>query len=113
MCGLLGAEAIGLQLKPKSLFQRIQPSTQAGFIPSSGVLVEHALLDGLIESRNRLAENLLGGGLITLCKGLAEVAQGGAKTRVVAAITLCAGFSLPGAFQRRKMICHCVMMPLL
>jgi hypothetical protein len=69
--------------------------------------MQNALLDGLIEGGNRLAENLPSCSFVAFCQGLAEIAQCGAQSRGVASVALCAGFGLPGAFERGKMICHC------
>src|SRR5258708_22167381 len=95
------------QIPKPGLFQCVQPRAQACFIASGSVLVQHAVLDGLIQSRNGFAENLLGCRFVSLCQGLAQVTESGAQARVVATIALSASFGLTSAFQRRKMICHC------
>ena len=39
---------------------------QAGFVAGSSVLVDHALLDGLVEGRNRLAIGFIGHSFVAL-----------------------------------------------
>jgi len=90
----------------KALLQRLQAGAQAGFIPASGVFVQHALLDGLVEGGDGLAISLLSGGLVALGEGFAHVAQRRAQARGVAAVPGSAGLGLTGALERRKMICH-------
>src|SRR4051812_8328947 len=88
------------------LLQRLQAGAQAGFIPASGVLVQHALLDSFVEGGNRLAESLLRGSLVALREGFTHVAQCGTQTRGVAAVPGGACLGLTGALERRKMVCH-------
>jgi hypothetical protein len=64
---------------PGAYFQRRQPGAQAGFVPVRGIFVQHALLNGFVESGNGLAVSLLGGRLVALSERFAHVAQGGTQ----------------------------------
>src|SRR6266496_4732435 len=63
-------------------------------------------LDCLVERGSSLAIDLLGGSLVALGDGFAHIAQLGAQAGGIGAVPRRAGFSLTGALQRRKMICH-------
>ena len=93
------------------LRQGIQPGAKAGLIAGCRVPVDDALLDCLIEGGDGLAETLLCGLLIALGECLAQVAERCAQARAVGPIMGCTPFSLPSAFQRRKMICHLKSLP--
>src|SRR6185312_3587045 len=70
------------------------------------ILVDHTLLDGLVEGRNGLPEELLGGLFIALGQAFTELTQGTAQARSVGAVAGGTFYCLTGAFDRRKMICH-------
>jgi hypothetical protein len=98
-------------VEPDSLLQCAQSGAQAGFVARSGVLVDHALLNGLVETRHGLPIDLFGSGFITLGQRLAQLAQGAAKMRCIAAVAGAAFLGLSGAFKRRKMVCHVCSLP--
>src|SRR5258707_1948004 len=69
----VGAGAFGMTsgvLSEAVLFQSIQTRTQAGLVAGGGVLVQHTLLNGLVESGDGFTESLLGSGLVALCQRL-------------------------------------------
>ena len=114
--GVAGAEIAAadgrLEAQSLVLLQRIQARAQAGLVASGGVFVENAFLNGLVEGGNCLAKNLLRGRLIASGQCFAQAPEFGAQTRAVAAVLHSAGFSLTGALQRRKMVCHRSSIPL-
>src|SRR5581483_4521962 len=83
-----------------------QAGGQPGLVARGGVLVQGALLDGLIQGGDGLAVGLLSGSLVALGKGLAQFAQLGAQAGSIGTIARGAAFGLTGALQRGKMICH-------
>ena len=69
-----------------------------------------ALLDGLINHRNCLADAAFNSLSIALGDSIPQTTEGSAQPRLVGAIHLGAFFRLTGALERRKMVCHCVLM---
>jgi hypothetical protein len=79
---------------------------QAGFVARSGIFVQRALLDRLVERGNGLAIHLLGSCLVALRDRFAQVAQLRAQAGGVGAVARGAAFGLTGALERGLMICH-------
>lgn len=83
-----------------------QPCAQPGLVPRRGILVDHALLDGLIERRDGLAEQLVDIVFVAGGQRLAELADCTTQTSLVAAVNYRLSFRLPGPLQGRIMIRH-------
>jgi hypothetical protein len=92
--------------RAEKLLHRSDALAQAGLVARRGVLVQRALLDGLIQRGNRLTIDLFSGGFVAFGDALAQVAQLGAQAGGVGPVTGGTAFGLTGAFQRRKMISH-------
>lgn len=75
--------------------------------------MNHALLNGFIESRNGFAEDLFSGLFVILGEGFSQVTQGRTQTGSISAIALGTSFGLAGALERRKMVCHYWWIPFL
>src|SRR5437016_9912588 len=90
------------------LFRRdgVYTRAEAGFVTASGVLMNHALLDRLIDHRGGRAEAGFGGFTVALLDCLAQRAQCRAQAGLVGAVHLSPLFGLTGALKRRKMVCH-------
>lgn len=82
------------------LLQSLDTRAQARLVARRRVLVEHTLLDGLIQGRNGLAIHLLGGSFVAFGEALAELAQAAAQARSVGPVAGGASFCLTGALQR-------------
>jgi hypothetical protein len=94
------------QTECKLLLNRCYTRAQAGLVARRRIFVQRAFLDSLIQGGNGLAIGLLGGGLVALGDSLTQFTQLRAQRRSVGAVASRATFSLAGALQRRKMICH-------
>lgn len=90
--------------------ERYQPCIQAGFVAASGVPVDNAIFGGLIDHGDGNGEKGLGLGGVTGLQCLAELPQLGAETGCIGAVLRGAGQGLPGALERRYMICHLVLL---
>src|ERR1700679_2651472 len=81
-----------------------QPPRQARLVAGSRVLVQHALLDCLVESRRSLLVGLTRRYLVALFQALTHIPQSGAQLRCIGPVAGSPFRCLTGAFQRRKMI---------
>ena len=88
------------------LFHRSDARAQAGLVASRSIFVESALADRFIESGDGGPIGLLGCLLVALGDRLAQIAECRPQTGGVGAVARRASRGLPGALQRRKMICH-------
>src|ERR1035441_1511358 len=84
----------------------LQPRVQAALVAGDGVVVQNALLHALVQRGDGLAILCLGGLHIALHQRLAQGPQTGAHTAAAGAVHFGAFFGLPGALQRRYMVCH-------
>jgi hypothetical protein len=83
-----------------------EPRAQSGLIPGGRVLVDHVFPDRLIDLGYTLGELGFGLGGVARLEGRPELAQCGAQTGGVGAVLRRSFGGLPGALQRRKMVCH-------
>src|SRR5579872_1263314 len=90
----------------------VQTDIQAGLVPRGRIGVQHALLNRFIERRNGLPERRFGCLFVAFGKRFAQIAENGAQAGRVGAIANGSLFSLTGAFQCRKMVCHVIRLPL-
>ena len=84
----------------KNLLYGCDSGAETGFIPRAGVLMDHAVLDGLVDHGDGVPED--GFGLLGVARGdgLAQLAQRGAQTGCVGAVVFRAFRSLTRALQR-------------
>ena len=84
----------------------LQPGVQAALVARGGVVVQNALLHALIEQGNRpVVLGTCGGGIVR-GQRFAHGAQATAQLAAVGAVDGGALDGLPGALQRRNMVCH-------
>src|ERR1700690_4360603 len=88
------------------LLEDIKPGRQPRLVARSGIFVQNALLDRLVERRDGFAVGLAGGGFIAFFQALTHVAQRGTQLRGVLTVAGGPFLRLTGALQRRKMIGH-------
>lgn len=79
--------------------ERLESGVEAALVAAGGVLVEHALLDALVEHGDGGAVGLGGGLVVAGGDGLAHEAEGAAELGLVGAVDGRSGDGLAGALQ--------------
>jgi hypothetical protein len=79
---------------------------QAGLVTRRGILMDYALLNGLIEGGSSLSEDQFGACFIAFGQGFTQFAECPAEPGSVGTIADAACLGLACALQGRKMICH-------
>ena len=89
-----------------------EAGAKPGLIARSGVRVNDSLLCCFVDEGNGFSERGLGLGRIARLDGSAKFPQCGAKAGLIDPVLSGSRFSLAGALQRRKMICHVAVLVL-